>query len=265
MREENQSAVYFFFCYFKLINLPRLMVNNASSSTLTNEALMQIAEEQSDYERQVESPCQTCHAFALAFFKIGRCGRGGLERRRAAFSHTHGRQPGTADARRRAEPSPHYPPAPTTAGRFGVHHAHAGCHTRRRASRPRSGRSFQPDSPRPPRIGGIRLRKEHADRSRRALRPSHSFVVSTIRSNCSRKCRQKILSNSPTSQGIFAYKSHFKPPDTPGSVGGPSGSLGTKLRPERVIFVHSAGDLSTPMTIIPFGILIRRTPLGWAG
>ncbi|KRX45742.1 hypothetical protein T05_12556 [Trichinella murrelli] len=46
------------------------MVNNASSSTLTNEALMQIAEEQSDYERQVESPCQTCHAFALAFFKI---------------------------------------------------------------------------------------------------------------------------------------------------------------------------------------------------
>ncbi|KRY32126.1 hypothetical protein T01_15459, partial [Trichinella spiralis] len=121
---------------------------------------------------------------------IGRCGRGGLERRRAAFSHTHGRQPGTADARRRAEPSPHYPPAPTTAGRFGVHHAHAGCHTRRRASRPRSGRSFQPDSPRPPRIGGIRLRKEHADRSRRALRPSHSFVVSTIRSNCSRKCRQ---------------------------------------------------------------------------
>ncbi|KRY11284.1 hypothetical protein T12_3006 [Trichinella patagoniensis] len=34
--------------------------------------------------------------------------------------------------------------------------------------------------------------------------------------------------------------------NTPGSVGGPSGSLGTKLRPERVIFVHLAGDLSTP-------------------
>ncbi|KRX45730.1 hypothetical protein T05_14319 [Trichinella murrelli] len=49
-----------------------------------------------------------------------------------------------------------------------------------------------------------------------------------------------------TNKRIFAYKSHFKPPDTPGSVGGPSGSLGTKLRPERVIFVHLAGDLSTP-------------------